>query len=84
VILDSHTCHLVCSTSEKLADGAPDVALLDMLGKLTSRLSDLELQNGAMDRLAATQNVIDVVFDQQKLTHLRAAVSTFGRVVTAG
>ena len=63
------------STIEQLVTSAPDVALLDMLGKLTSRLGDLKQQSGTADK---TTTVVDVTFEAQKLNSLKTNVSNLG------
>ena len=66
------------STAEKLSENAPDVALLDMLGKLSSRLSDLDVQAATVDKATSSNNFLDVTFDQQKLAHLKSNIGTIG------
>ena len=78
--LEKNRTAIKCSAStvEKLVTSAPDIALLDMLGKLTSRLSDLELLTGTSDKMGT---VVDVTFESQKLSYLKSAVSTLGRSI---
>ena len=63
-------------TVEQLVALAPDDALLEMLGDLTSRLNDLELQTGTKDK---TATVGDVTFDSDKLSQLKSAIAELGR-----
>ena len=63
------------ATLEQLVASAPDDDLLEMLSKLTSRLSELELQTGTTEKIEA---IADVTFDSPKLHELKAAIAELG------
>ncbi|XP_076434661.1 putative E3 ubiquitin-protein ligase MID2 [Babylonia areolata] len=63
------------SSLESLADTAPDVALLGMLSKLTSRLRELDQRSRTSEKAGP---IVDVAFETQKLNHLKSVVSGLG------
>ena len=63
------------STVEHLISSGPDIALLDMLSKLSSRLNELEAQTATTERIGT---IVDVTFDSQRLTNLKSYISSVG------
>ena len=69
-------------TVEKLVSSASDVALLDMLSKLATRLDNLGLQSGKAAQEGRGAGVLDVTFDQQRLNSLKGHIANLGRLTT--
>ncbi|KAL8591955.1 hypothetical protein ACOMHN_020433 [Nucella lapillus] len=60
---------------EHISQSAPDVAFLDMLRKLTSRLSELDQRSRTSEKAGP---LVDVTFETQKVNHLKSVISGTG------